>query len=116
MLEIETTVDGESTTMHLRGEATVCQARKLREAILSSAGLAKILTIDSDGVTECDLSFLQILEATHRLFLREGRALVCVNQRVSAQVRQVIARSGYFRRAHCDASNTKCPFHQAMSA
>jgi anti-anti-sigma regulatory factor len=116
MLEIQTTLDGESATLRLSGEATVREARKIREAILSAAGQAKVLCIDSEGVTECDLSFLQILEATHRLFVREGRTLCCVNQRVSAQVRRVIERSGYFRRAQCAGSSADCPFYQATAA
>lgn len=116
MLEIETTRDGENATLRLIGEATIGEARKIREAILGAAGQAQVLCIDSEGVTECDLSFLQILEATHRLLSRERRALCCVNQRVSAAVRRVIERSGYFRRSQCPGSNGACPFHQATAA
>lgn len=116
MLEIETTRDGENATLRLTGEATVGEARKIREAILGAAGESKMLRIDSEGVTECDLSFLQILEATHRLFVRDGRVLSCANQRVSAPVRRVVERSGYFRRSQCPGSNGACPFHQATAA
>ncbi|MBN8216893.1 MAG: STAS domain-containing protein [Spirochaetes bacterium] len=116
MLEIRSEFDGETATLTLTGEADIRQARALRDALLACAARAKRLRLACEGVTACDISFLQILESAHRYFQREHRTLECVNHRLSAAVRQAVERSGFFRRAQCPGSTTACPFHQPSAA
>lgn len=90
----------------LTGEITVTDARELKEVLLKAIESSNGLCVNVEGVTETDLSLLQLLCATHRASLRQGKRLILEGE-CPAALRQIITEAGYFRREGCIAEARK---------
>ena len=86
--------------LKLAGSMTIGQAAGLREALVAALESASELRVDLTGVTEFDLTGLQLLGASHRSSLARGKQFsisACGNRAYYAAV----ASAGFRRSAGC---------------
>jgi anti-anti-sigma factor len=88
------------TVIVMSGEMTVEHAAALRDALTGSLETEEQVVVDMDGVTDIDLSCLQLLCSAHRTFTRTSRAfgLKCNCPEV---LRQIAGETGYSRNTGC---------------
>ena len=90
----------------LAGSMTIGQAAELKELLVAALGAASELSLDLTGVTEIDLTGLQLLEASHRSAMNSGK-LLTVDARGNQAYRDTVAAAGFQRTTGC-AQDTNC--------
>ncbi len=101
-MDLQNNGDENTGRLVLTGEITISDARELKEVLLKAIDTADDLRVNMEGVMETDLSLLQLLCATHRAALRQGKQ-VKVEGKYPAAITRVVTDAGYFRREGCVA-------------
>lgn len=86
-------------TLELTGKATIAQALQLKEALLAAVAAASELQLDLSGLTEVDLTALQLFCAAHRCACSAGKALVVT--RGADKVSGAASTAGFYRQVGC---------------
>jgi ABC-type transporter Mla MlaB component len=86
--------------LKLTGSMTIGQAAQIKELLVAALGTASELSLDLTGVTEIDLTGLQLLEASHRSALSCGK-LLSVNARGNQAYCDSVAAAGFLRTTGC---------------
>ena len=92
--------------LKLAGSMTIGQAVELKDALVAALGEASEVRVDVSGVTEIDLTGLQLLEASHRSAMNSGK-LLTVEARGNQAYRDTVAAAGFQRTTGC-AQDTNC--------
>ena len=94
--------------LKLAGSMTIGQASELTELLLDALGAASELQLDLSGVTEIDLTGLQLLDASHRSALASGKRF-SINDGGNRSFLDAVASAGFRRRVGCERdSNGTC--------
>jgi len=100
-------------TLNLYDELTIQNADEFRTILKESLEAADILIINTEYITEIDLSCLQLLCAAHKSAMHEGKTVTLDYSR-SKIVTDTLLQSGYVRHAAC-AGNEKCFWAEASN-
>ena len=90
----------EKQGLKLLGQVTVTQAAGFREALLEALGAAGELVVDLSGVTEIDLTGLQLLCAAHQSAQAAGKQF-SVNDGGNRAYLDTVANAGFQRHVGC---------------
>jgi anti-anti-sigma regulatory factor len=102
-------------TLAIEGECTMDRALELKSILLTAIEGDGDLILNLDHVTETDLSFLQLLCATHRAALRRGKQLALCSNPSMAFV-DAAEGAGFLRTMGCqDTLNKECLFTEVMT-
>jgi ABC-type transporter Mla MlaB component len=91
--------------LKLTGSVTIGQAAGFKEALLDALGAASELQVDLYGVTEIDLTGLQLLCATHQSALAAGKQF-SVNDGGSRAYLDAVVNAGFQRQVGCALDNS----------
>ncbi len=83
-------------TVTVGGAMTIRHGLEIKEALKDAMAAGESLVIDLQGVTEIDLIGMQVICATHRSFMAQGRQLSVV--RAGNQAIDTVVRTGGFAR------------------
>jgi len=95
----------EKQGLKLTGSMTIGQAAELKEVLLEALGAASELLVDLSGVTEIDLTGLQLLDASHRSALANGKRF-SINDGGNQSFRDAVDNAGFRRRVGCERDKT----------
>lgn len=95
--KVEETDRGVTITFY--GEATIQNASELKNIIMEELGAHTGIAINLSYVTDCDLSFLQVICGAHKMSLRDGKSLAISDR--SPLVDGVALSSGFIRTSGC---------------
>ncbi len=99
-------------TLMLKGELTIQHGARLKEVLLSALDRTTNLSIALEGITEIDLSCLQVLCSAHRTAICSQKSIVVAGA-WSEDCRSVVERSGYARSKSCGSpANVSCLWNQ----
>ena len=96
---------GESRNiLRLAGEASIVQARELKDALLEALQGSEAVEVDISGLESIDFYALQLLCAAHRCAITQGK---CLSFRGVAadDVSRIMALAGFLRQQGC----SHCP-------
>jgi anti-anti-sigma regulatory factor len=102
-MTVERWQDPEAPGRHgvtLTGSMTIGQAAELKEILAAVLGEASEVVVDVSGVTEIDLTGLQLLGASHRSALARDKRLV-VKDGANQVYQAAVASAGFQRRVGC---------------
>lgn len=91
---IDFTMDEGKGLMTLSGDLNIQHAQSLRDALLEAVEKVSHLTLNLEQVSSADLSFTQILCATHRTLLAEGKTLAVAGN-IPDAVRETVELTGF---------------------
>lgn len=74
-MELTRSEDDARLVLGISGKCTVEHAASLREALLAAVSTGKGLALDVSGVSEVDVTFLQLLLSTALTLARDGKSL-----------------------------------------
>ncbi len=95
----------------LSGDAGLACAEELQEKLADALSEAKELVIDAIGVTDADVSTIQLLCAAHKTALKQRKLLVLRN--VPEPINHAVKDAAFFRREGCmDEPEGKCLWRQ----
>jgi ABC-type transporter Mla MlaB component len=95
----------EKRGLKLSGSVTIGQAALFREALLDALGAAGELEVDLCGVTEIDLTGLQLLCAAHQSAQAAGKNF-SVNDGGNRAYLDTVANAGFQRHVGCARDNS----------
>jgi anti-anti-sigma factor len=90
----------ETHVLKLEGSWTIHRAHELKEFLMDALKGKDHVIVDLEGVSEVDLSFLQLLCSAHRSFLRRKRQFALHDNKPEA-VKEVVKDAGYLRTLGC---------------
>lgn len=103
-MNIDTETAGEGTRiLKPSGELTVSCAAGFRDELLNALSSASAVEVDLSGVSEMDLSALQLLCSAHRTSVSMNRRLRLSETRPPA-FEKIVRDAGYTRSAPCTKS------------
>ncbi len=97
---------GESGTLIIQGPLTVVYVKGAKTVLLEALKDVTNLTIDLDGLTDADLTTLQLLCSAHRYCFSRNKK-ISIKGKCPAALRQVMDDSGYQMRAGCDSGTAE---------
>ncbi len=90
--------NGDAVFLTLSGELTVGRAAQLKADLLDALGRGNRLVLDLGGVTEADVTCLQLLCATHRSAAAQGKRVeFAAHARESWEIEEVVDAAGFRR-------------------
>lgn len=90
----------ETNVLKLDGSWTIERADELKCALLEALNGGERIVIELGGLTDLDLSSLQLLCSAHRMSLRLGKHLAFHKQK-SENLKQVVRNAGFIRTIGC---------------
>ncbi|HEY5513043.1 MAG TPA: STAS domain-containing protein [Geomonas sp.] len=91
--------------LKLSGSVTIGEASRFKEALLDALGAATELQVDLSGVTEIDLTGLQLLGATHQSALACGKRF-SVDAGGNRAYLDAVVNAGFQRHVGCNRDKT----------
>jgi anti-anti-sigma regulatory factor len=99
-MDVETLQAVEPCILRLDGSWTIERAQELKSMLVAALAGNNHVIIDVGGVTEVDLSFLQLLCSAHRASLK-GYKYFALHENQSAAFKRVVHDAGYVRTLGC---------------
>lgn len=99
----------EEGILTLSGEMDINMAEVLKKNIMNAIEQVEELKIDMENVTDIDLTFLQILCATHKT-CSKAKKKISLAGKMSDSVLETFKKSGFLRKSHCGLSDDYCVF------
>lgn len=90
----------EACIVRLRGNLTVEHAQELKHVLLDALQDSERIVIELEGITDVDLSFLQLLCSAHRTSMKLGRELTLFGDR-SEIFKMAVSDAGFPRILGC---------------
>jgi anti-anti-sigma regulatory factor len=97
------TATGDSPVL-LEGSITIAGMADAHQALLAAMATDGSLTIDIGGVSEADLTFVQLIEAARRSAAKAGRS-IALTAPATGPVHEVLRRGGFLDPADTDRIN-----------
>jgi anti-anti-sigma regulatory factor len=95
----------ERQTLKVTGKVTIEQAAQFKEALISALAEAQDITLEISGVTDLDLSALQLFCSGHRTAVLQGKRLTLLHQG-NEVFERVKNDAGFQRHIGCDKDDT----------
>lgn len=108
MADIKIEKKGDTYKLVISGGLTIEHAAGFREALMKSLGNASHVMLNMDGVTETDLSCLQLLCSAHRTFVNAKKSVELGG--TSDILKQAARDAGYKRCFGCMQETEKTCF------
>lgn len=99
-LAIEETADGKEGMLTLSGDLTVIHASEIKAVIQEATQQTAILHVELIDVESVDISFVQLLCATHRE-LNEAKKKISLTGSLPEVISNILERTGYDKRLDC---------------
>jgi len=99
-MDVETTRSDEKVVLALKGSWTIERANELKHALLDALNSGERIVIDLEGLTELDLSTVQLFCSTHRTSLRVGKH-VAFYEKISETFKRMVLDTGFVRTIGC---------------
>jgi ABC-type transporter Mla MlaB component len=90
----------ETRVLRLEGSWTVRRAHELKQILMDALESAESCVLELEDLEEADISFLQLLCATHRASLRLGKS-VMIHDKRSVFLKQLVYDAGFKRNLGC---------------
>ena len=103
-MESTANVSGALRLTEVSGDLTIERATELKSHLLTELAQSEGLQLAFRDVTSVDLSFLQLVCATHRM-AQTTRKTFAMHRSWPAPLRETVVNAGYMRRNGCSA----CP-------
>ncbi|MBI4978492.1 MAG: STAS domain-containing protein [Spirochaetes bacterium] len=117
MFTIETERQDDVLVARIKGDATIDHAKALQQGLLAAVNEGRDIVLDTNEVTEADISFMQIIDATHKLLMKRKHTISFCNNHVSQAVVNAAKHSGFFAQRRCSADcKCYCLMHEMLSA
>ena len=108
MYKATTEQRGDSSVIRFQGELSIEHAQEIQETMLSASRDGGTLLIDMSAVTKIDLSFLQLICASHKSSIRSKRRIDFLSNNC-AVLQEAASMAGYRKRNECTfASDNHC--------
>ncbi len=107
-----------SALLRLQGSATIQFCVDLRAAFLDALGKTESLSVDVSGITEIDVSALQLFCAARRSAIGSGKQMV-LSKKIADVFRSAVVEAGFYRThtASCWlAAGQSCLWHECQPA
>jgi len=108
MADIKVEKKGKERVLVISGSLTIEHASEFREALIKSLEKASHVMLNMDGVTETDLSCLQLLCSAHRTFVNTKKSVELAE--ISDTLKQAVRDIGYKRNLGCMQETEKSCF------
>ncbi|MGA3118151.1 MAG: STAS domain-containing protein [Syntrophobacteraceae bacterium] len=99
-MDVEMTRSAETNVLKLKGSWTIERANELKCVLLEILNTCEHMTIDIEGLTELDLSAVQLFCSAHRTSLRDGKHLA-LHERKSETFKRMVCDAGFVRTIGC---------------
>ena len=99
-MDVAMTRSGENNVLRLDGSWTIERANELKRMLLEALNSGENIVIDLEGLTDLDLSSMQLFCSAHRTSLREGKYLA-LHERKSQSLKQMVREAGFARTLGC---------------
>lgn len=76
MIKITVDANDKRTVLRVQGRIMVEHASELRDAMLKALASSNAVTVDLSGVTDADISFMQLVCSAHKTARDAGRGFV----------------------------------------
>ncbi|MBI4972906.1 MAG: STAS domain-containing protein [Candidatus Omnitrophica bacterium] len=117
MFSIETEKQQDVLITRVKGDATIDHAKELQQGLLMAVNEGCDIVLDTNDVAVADISFMQIIDATHKLLMKRKHTISFCNNRVSPAVVNAAKYSGFFTQCRCSANcECRCLMHEMISA
>jgi hypothetical protein len=90
----------ETRALRLEGSWTVRRAHELKQILMEALRSAESCVLVLEDLEEADISFLQLLCATHRASLRQGKSVI-LHDKKSKFLKQLVYDAGFKRNLGC---------------
>lgn len=95
-----------SSTIKISGDCCIDNAKKIKYELLLSLEKMANIYLDLSEVTECDISFLQIIHAFHIKVIQTKKSF---DISISDKVKELANQCGFFQKRYCDIiCDTNC--------
>jgi len=99
-MHVDMVHSAEACVLRLKGSLTIERAHELKQTLLEALRSNERIVLELEGVTEIDLSCLQLLCSAHRTSLRLDRQLTLHGERSEA-LRMAVRDAGFPRILGC---------------
>ena len=90
----------QSGILKLEGSWIIERAQELKSVLLQSLNRYDRIIVDLEGLTQVDLSFLQLFCSAHRTSLKQGKHFA-LHQNKPPAVKKLVREAGYERTLGC---------------
>jgi anti-anti-sigma regulatory factor len=105
-MDVEALESCQKHVLKLAGSWTIERAQELKHLLVTALRDNAFVTMDLQGVTEVDLSFLQLLCSAHRAFLEANKHFVLHDDK-SAEFKRLVREAGFVRTLGCHSDPYK---------
>jgi anti-anti-sigma factor len=107
-MDVEMTRSIETNVLKLKGSWTIERANEMKSVLLEMLNSCEHMVIDLEGLTDLDLSTMQLFCSAHRTSLRDGKQLA-LHERKPQSLKQIVREAGFARTIGCHKDpNKKC--------
>jgi anti-anti-sigma factor len=107
-MDVEMARSADTNVLKLEGSLTIERANELKRALLDALNSCGRIVIDLEGLTDLDLSTVQLFCSAHRTSLKDGKHLA-LHERKSQSLKQMVRDAGLVRTLGCHKDpNKKC--------
>ncbi|MFZ0932422.1 MAG: STAS domain-containing protein [Syntrophobacteraceae bacterium] len=99
-MDVETTRSDETVVLKLKGSWTIERANELKRILLEILNGCEHMLIELEGLTELDISTMQLFCSAHRKSLRAGKHLA-FHENKSETFKQMALDAGFARTLGC---------------
>ena len=105
-MDVDITRSDETNVLKLEGSWTIERANELKRVLLEILISCERMIIDLEGLTDLDLSTVQLFCSAHRTSLRDGKHLE-LHERKSQSLKQIVTNAGFMRTQGCHKDPSK---------
>ncbi len=99
-MDVEIMRSAETNVLKLKGSWTIERANELKRVLLEMLNSCEHMSIDLEGLTDLDLSTIQLFCSAHRTSLRDCKQLA-LHERKSESLKQMVRDAGFVRALGC---------------
>ncbi|MBI9090440.1 MAG: STAS domain-containing protein [Desulfobacterium sp.] len=99
-MDLKTEKSGSTVTVKMGGPLTIEHAAKLKTFMSNVSGDAEEIFVDLDGVTDIDLSCIQLLCSANLSFDKNRKRLIWKNAHTNV-ITRALSEAGYTREVVC---------------
>ncbi len=99
-MNADVTQSGKTSVVKLEGSWTIERANELKIKLLDAMNSSASIVLDLEGLTDLDLSTIQLFCSAHRTSLRDGKHLA-LHSRMSQSMKRMVGDVGFMRTLGC---------------
>ena len=115
MAEVVLDLLTDSATVTISGDAVIDSAALLHQTFCKALDSRLSVAINTDAITECDLSFIQLIGSLCHSLEKDKRTLTFQDNHAAEPVCAAVRNAGFHFREHCTrAAGRECLFSAIM--